>query len=188
METNSKQKASNIIRIVFYGPESTGKTSLCIQAAKMFNTVWVEEYAREYLQQKWNTEGKICEEKDIIPIAEGQLELENSQLQKANKFLFCDTNILETKIYAEQYYSDYQNEILNNYIHTNHYDFYFLTDIDVPFEEDDLRDRPHLRQEMFDAFKEGLERHQCNYKILSGSIIERMLVVEKTLNNLFSHA
>jgi nicotinamide riboside kinase len=59
----------------------------------------------------------------------------------------------------------------------NHYDIYFLTDIDVPFEEDLLRDRPHQRQEMLAAFKNALNEYKITYVILKGSIEARILQV-----------
>lgn len=174
MEQDLKQKESDILKIVLFGPESTGKTTLSIELAKHYNTVWAPEFAREYLQEKWNDAATICEIEDIIPIAVGQTKLENKLLSKANKVLFCDTNILETKIYAEAYYEDFSNEILNSGVAALNYELYFLTDIDVPYEEDDLRDRPGQRQEMFDIFKAGLEKHQCNYQILSGDLETRL--------------
>lgn len=187
MDNNLKQKKSDILKIVLFGPESTGKTSLSIALAKHYNTVWAPEYAREYLQEKWNDVSIICEIEDIIPIAIGQTTLENDLLLKANKILFCDTNILETKIYAEAYYKNYSNEILNEAVDNLNYTLYFLTDIDTPYEQDDLRDRPDQRQEMFDTFKEGLENHHCSFKILSGTMKERMKTATKIIDTLLAN-
>lgn len=78
MEEALKQDDINIIKVVLFGPESTGKTTLSKQLARHYNTVWAPEYAREYLQDKWNNERKTCEPKDLIPIAIGQMALENS--------------------------------------------------------------------------------------------------------------
>ena len=36
-------------RVVVYGPESTGKTTLAARLAEHYRTVWVPEYARSYL-------------------------------------------------------------------------------------------------------------------------------------------
>ena len=77
MEEKLKQIKSNCKRVVLYGPESTGKTTLAIELAKHFNVHWVPEYAREYLQKVWESEKRIWEPKDILPIAFGQMELEN---------------------------------------------------------------------------------------------------------------
>ena len=49
--------------------------------------------------------------------------------------------------------------------------------IDVPFEQDLLRDRPHQRQEMLAAFKTALNEHNITYTILQGSREARILQV-----------
>ena len=49
MEKDLKQTESNCIKVVLFGPESTGKTSLANQLAKHFKTVYVKEFAREFL-------------------------------------------------------------------------------------------------------------------------------------------
>ena len=82
MEKNLKQQPSNCIKIVLFGPESTGKTTLSGQLARHYNSVWVPEYAREFLQNKWNDERKTCEPKDLLPIAKGQMQLENKLSKK----------------------------------------------------------------------------------------------------------
>ena len=153
MEKKLKQEQANIIRIVLFGPESTGKTTLSIQLARHYNTVWAPEFARAYLQKKWNNERKTCENSDILPIAIGQMEIENRLAKKADKVLICDTDLLETKVYSEEYYGGFVDPLLDKLAVENTYDMYFLTNIDTPWEADDLRDRPELRQEMFDALK-----------------------------------
>ena len=43
MEKDLRQEDINLVKIVLFGPESTGKTTLSIQLAKHYNTVWVQE-------------------------------------------------------------------------------------------------------------------------------------------------
>src|SRR5680860_118066 len=86
MEEKLKQKSSMISKVVLFGPESTGKTTLSEQLARHYNTVWVPEYAREYLQKKWNDERKTCEPQDLLPIAVGQMRLENELTEKQRIF------------------------------------------------------------------------------------------------------
>ncbi|MGB5317863.1 AAA family ATPase, partial [Eudoraea sp.] len=57
MEEKLKQKPSNLIKVVLFGPESTGKTTISKELAAHYKTNWVPEYARSYLQEKWNMEG-----------------------------------------------------------------------------------------------------------------------------------
>ena len=168
MEEKLRQKHLNLVKVVLFGPESTGKTTLSIQLAKHYNTVWVEEYARPYLQKVWNEERRTCEPKDILPIAYGQMKLENKLAKRADKILICDTDLLETKVYSEEYYGGYVDPLLEKAAQENQYDLYFLTYIDTPWVEDDLRDRPEQRLEMFHAFKNALEKYNRPYILLKG--------------------
>ena len=54
MEKKLQQQPINIVKVVLFGPESSGKTTLSQQLARYYNTVWVPEFARDYLQEKWN--------------------------------------------------------------------------------------------------------------------------------------
>ena len=174
MEEKLKQQASNCIKVVLFGPESTGKTTLSRQLARHYSSVWVPEYAREYLQDKWNNERKTCEPKDLLPIAIGQMQLENHLAKKTDTVLICDTDLLETKVYSEAYYSGTCDPILEKYAVNNSYDLYFLTYIDTPWEADDLRDKPHERERMFNAFESALKMHNKKYVLLKGDKKERL--------------
>ncbi len=184
MEKNLRQEEANIIKVVLFGPESTGKTTLSKQLARHYNTVWVAEYAREYLQDKWNNERKTCENKDLIPIAIGQIRLENELVKKADKVLICDTDLLETKVYSQEYYGGFVDPKLDEAARENKYDLYLLTYIDTPWEADDLRDRPGQRQEMFNAFENALQSHQKNYILLKGDMKTRLDKAVKAIDTL----
>ncbi len=184
MEEKFRQASSNILKVVLFGPESTGKTTLSRQLARHYNTVWVPEYAREYLQDKWNKEQKTCEPKDLLPIAEGQIRLENKLTKRATNVLVCDTDLLETKVYSEAYYLGYCDPILEKYALSNSYDLYFLTYIDVPWVGDDLRDKPNERERMFTYFKDTLEKYQRNFVTLKGDKKERLATAIAHIDNL----
>ncbi|UCD61260.1 MAG: ATP-binding protein [Flavobacteriaceae bacterium] len=184
MEEKLKQKPANVIKVVLFGPESTGKTTLAQELADHYKTEWVPEYAREYLQVKWDKEEKTCEPQDLIPIAEGQIRLENYLTKKANKLLICDTDLLETKVYSEAYYLGYCDPVLEKYALQNIYDLYLLTSIDIPWEKDDLRDKPNQRERMFLYFKETLEKYNKNFVILSGDNKKRFKRAIKSIDKL----
>jgi HTH-type transcriptional repressor of NAD biosynthesis genes len=182
METNLKQEPINLVKIVLFGPESTGKTTISQQLARHYNTVWVPEYARDYLQNKWNNFRKTCENDDLIPIAIGQMKMENELSKKADSVLICDTDLLETKVYSQEYYGGYVDPRLDEAAQTNTYDLYLLTYIDTPWEADDLRDRPELRFEMFKAFENALKTHGKKYIILKGSRKKRFNKAMKAID------
>ena len=184
MEKELEQQPSALLKIVLFGPESTGKTTLSRKLADHYKTNWVAEYAREYLQEKWDTEGLICEPKDIIPIAKGQIELENNMALTANKVLICDTDLLETKVYSQAYYNGMVPQQLNEAIDKNKYDLYLLTYIDTPWEADDLRDKPNNREDMFTAFEQTLIAHNKPYLLLKGNKETRLQTAIKTIDKL----
>jgi NadR type nicotinamide-nucleotide adenylyltransferase len=184
METKLTQQPANIIKVVLFGPESTGKTTLSKQLARYYNTVWAPEYAREYLQKKWNNERKTCEADDLIPIAIGQMEIENRLASKADKVLICDTDLLETKVYSEEYYGGFVDPELDKAAIANTYDLYFLTYIDTPWEKDDLRDRPELRREMFAAFENALKKYHRPYILLQGDKETRLKTAVKAIDEI----
>ena len=66
-----------IKKIVVIGPESTGKSTLCQKLAAHYNTLWVPEYAREYLEKN----GVDYTYDDLLTIAKGQIELEEKSLK-----------------------------------------------------------------------------------------------------------
>lgn len=187
MEGNLTQiqntRSTELIKIVLFGPESTGKTTLAMQLAEYFETAWVPEFARDYLQEKWDSTSQICDVNDMLPIACGQTKLENDALSAANKFLFCDTNLLVTKIFSEVYYN-YCDPILDKAANEHEYDLFFLTDIDVPWEKDDLRDKPDERESVFAVFKQTLLDNNKPFITLSGDKDLRLSKAISIINDL----
>lgn len=168
LEQLEKFGASPIIKIAIFGPESTGKTTLATQLAEYYKTVWVPEFARDYLQEKLESGRGICDVDDMLPIAYGQANLENESVLMANKYLFCDTNLLVTKVFSELYYG-FCDSLLDKAARTHQYDLFFLTDIDVPWEDDGLRDTPDKREAVFQAFKQSLIDNGKPFITLSGN-------------------
>ena len=187
MEKKLKQKPINLVKVVLFGPESSGKTTLSRQLARYYHTVWAPEFAREYLQNKWNNERKTCEAEDLIPIAIGQMKLENKLAKRADKILICDTDLLETKVYSEEFYGGFVDEKLDKAANENQYDLYLLTYIDTPWEEDDLRDRPEQRLEMFNAFETALKKHNRPYILLKGDRETRLKNATEAIDKIIAN-
>ncbi|MEG0849104.1 MAG: DUF4301 family protein [Flavobacterium sp.] len=183
MEKNLRQQKTIIIKIALFGPESTGKTTLAKQLAEYYETEWVPEFARDYLQEKWEENQHICVEADMMPIAYGQTALENQKLSKANKYLFCDTNLMVTKVFSEMYYN-VCDPLLNEAALEHEYDLFFLTDIDVPWEKDDIRDTPEGRETVFSVFKETLINTKKPFITLSGNKESRLAKATEIIDNL----
>jgi HTH-type transcriptional regulator, transcriptional repressor of NAD biosynthesis genes len=168
-----------IKKICLYGPESTGKSSLAMRLAEIFNTTFVPEVAREMLVTNDFTVD------DILQIGIRHAERIQQQLTLANRILFCDTDVITTQIYS-QYYLHVIPEILYQLERETTYDHYFLLDIDVPWVSDGLRDLGHKREEMFEIFKGALESRKIPYTLLQGNfdVREKTVVnwIERNLN------
>jgi len=172
MEEIAGQLNKGILRVVLFGPESTGKTTLSRQLAAHYEAPWVAEFAREFLQAKYDATKEVCTFEDLIPIAKGQMELENQAAIKAKNsavpLIICDTDLLETQVYSEIYFNDKVDPILAKAARSNQYDLYLLTYIDTPWEPDDLRDKPHEREAIFERFKAKLQNNSLPFSTLKG--------------------
>ena len=169
-----------MLRIVITGPESTGKSELARQLADYYQTIFVPEFAREYLSKL----GRSYVFEDIAMIAKGQLELEGSLAEKVEEILFCDTDLLVMKIWSIFKYGKCDPWIEEK-VKSHRYDLYLLCDIDLPWVEDPLREHPGKREELFELYLKDLQQLDVEFAIISGTGGERtenaILAVEVAL-------
>lgn len=164
-------------KICFFGPESTGKSVMARRMAERYNTLFVPEVARELVtSNSFSTD-------DIIRIGKAQTDRILELSKKANRFLFCDTDLITTQIYSKHYLNAVP-EILYELEKKVVYDQYFFFDIDVPWVEDGLRDLGHRREEMRGVFMKELEKRKIKFILVSGSFEEREKTIASSLPNL----
>ena len=168
MEKDLKQINSGIIKVVINGPESTGKTTLTKQLAEYFNTEYVPEFARDYLQEKWDLKKEICSKEDLLVIVKEQLNLENELSSKANKVLLLDTNIITTVNWSITHFDGFCDPWIIRQTEFLEYDHYLITNIDFPWVKDDLRDRPNERENMLSSLINQHDIRGLKYSIISG--------------------
>jgi len=166
---------SDVKLFCLYGPESTGKSVMADALAKHYNTVWVPEVAREIITS--NHFGR----EDIIEIGRAQTERIFQLKQQANKLLICDTDLITTQIYS-RHYLKVVPPVLFQMENMVNYDHYFLFDIDVPWIADGMRDLGEQRTEMFDVFKQELDRRRISYTIVKGNWEERFNIVKQKID------
>lgn len=82
--------SGTVKRVVVFGPESTGKTTLARSLAAHFGEPWAEEFVREFWEVK---DGKIGAE-DLGTIALGQMANEDRAAEGARRVVICDTDLL----------------------------------------------------------------------------------------------
>jgi NadR type nicotinamide-nucleotide adenylyltransferase len=151
------------LKIAITGPESTGKSMLAEQLAEHYHTLWVPEYAREYI----NNLDRPYNQEDILEIARGQIRSETLICRQTKELLICDTELIVTKIWSEVKYGNCDPWILNM-LENHKYDLYLLCDIDLPWEEDPQREHPHEREYLFNLYKKELTGRALPFFVISG--------------------
>ncbi|HLT42455.1 MAG TPA: ATP-binding protein [Sphingobacteriaceae bacterium] len=153
-----------LYKVAIVGPESTGKSTIVTQLASHFDTISVPEFAREYckdLNRNYTLE-------DEINIFYGQLSLEEKMEPLAqNNLLFYDTMVLTVKIWCDHLFGATPESILVD-LKKQYYDLYLLMDIDLPWEDDELRDFPNLRAHFMEIWHKELKDRGANYVVVSG--------------------
>jgi NadR type nicotinamide-nucleotide adenylyltransferase len=151
------------IRIALIGPESTAKSTLSEQLAKHYTTVWVKEYAREYLAEinrKYTLD-------DIVEIAKQQLQKEEEQVKIANNFIFIDTEFINAKVWCMDVFNTCPTFISDTII-KHKYDLFLLTYPDLVWEPDPLRENPNRRTFFFNWYEQELKSINANYTVIKG--------------------
>ncbi len=159
-------------KIVAIGPESTGKSTLCEQLANHYKTIWVKEYAREYLLKN----GTDYTYENLLDIAKGQVQLENSKLEIPNsKLIFIDTDLYVMKVWNEFVFNKCHRWILDQIVERK-YDLYLLCNVDLPWVKDELREYPDLesRQKLYHIYKDIVINQSVPWIDISGNYEERL--------------
>lgn len=172
-----------IIKIAITGPESTGKSTLAKELAKYYQTIYVPEYARTYMDQL----NRPYTLEDIIQIAQGQLASEVEKLKQAQKILFSDTESLVTKIWSAHAYQTCPTWIEEQW-QKQIYDLYLLMNIDLPWQADEQREHPHLRDFFFQWYKKNLEEAARPFVIISGLGEERLQQAIQEIDKILKNA
>lgn len=158
-----EKKVNLVIRIALIGPESTAKSTLSEALATHFKTVWVKEHSRDYLK-RINRKYVLD---DVIAIAKEQLQQENELIEKANRFIFADTELIISKVWCEDVFNVSPAWINKNIIDFK-YDLYLLASPDLPWIPDPMRENPERRQFFFEWYEKELKSIQANYTVIKG--------------------
>jgi NadR type nicotinamide-nucleotide adenylyltransferase len=157
-----------VLRVSLTGPESTGKTTLAEQLATHYNTRFAPEFAREYL----TSTGPHYTIEDLEEIARGQLQWEEEAVAVGNRVVFCDTDLLVIKIWAEHAFGHCPEWILRRLEQTQ-YDLTILLGVDLPWTPDPLREHPHLRQHFYSLYQRELRDRMAPFAEIWGDVDRR---------------
>jgi NadR type nicotinamide-nucleotide adenylyltransferase len=167
----------SIYKVALIGAESTGKTTLAKQLAEHYETIFVPEYAREYMEKIYNRPYTL---EDIVITAKQHKFNEKEASEKANKILFVDTELIITKVWCEESFKEVPDWIADN-LKTQQYDLYLLMYNDIPWINDPVRENPGKRDKLFYRYKKELTEMQTNYKIIYGTGETRFLNAIKAM-------
>lgn len=160
---------TNPRRILITGPESSGKTTLCRALATHFDTPWVSEYARSYLDQL----DRPYEEADLLHIARGQRTVEEELSTQATNWLFCDTGPLVLRIWLREKFNQVY-PALETAWQLHPYAGIILCAPDIPWEADPLRENPDDRDRLMKIYCSELNQASVPVLIVRGAMTERL--------------
>ncbi|MCC8425079.1 ATP-binding protein [Mucilaginibacter sp. UR6-11] len=159
---------NEIKKIAVVGPESTGKSTMSAYLADHYQTIWVPEFAREYCEKL--TQPPTWQ--DEINMFHGQLALEKELVPQANNILICDTTFITVKIWSDEIFGRSPQEVLDA-LPNHQYDLYLLLNIDLPWQDDPLRDFPHKREHFMGVWHKELDALNARYILISGTGTDR---------------
>ena len=164
-------------RIAVLGAESSGKSTLCVALARRYETVWVPEYLREFV----DTQGRVPYESDQYGIARTQRAREDAAALEANGFLFCDTTPLMTALYSRVYWGRVDAQ-LAQLAASHDYALTLVTAPDTPWIADGLmRESEEMRQRVFALLVEELDARGVRFVLVDGDLPHRLRQVEAAL-------
>lgn len=161
---------TGVARVAILGAESSGKSTLAAALASHYNTVWVPEYLREFVE----TEGRVPDESDQYPIARTQMEREDAAAQVATRFLFCDTTPMMTALYSRWYWGRVDAKL--SLLERRHdYACTLVTAPDCPWEADGLqRASEEVRQAIYEQVLQMLHERDIPYLLVTGELPQRL--------------
>jgi NadR type nicotinamide-nucleotide adenylyltransferase len=161
-------------RVIVFGPESVGKSTLAKFLAQYLNSPYVPEYGRTYDRYKLTSEWTAA---DFTRIAQGHSALRAAVSPCAGPILIEDTDPLLTSVWARML----TGEAHNLESTTELGDLYLLLKTDVPWVNDGTR---YFEREQRDRFyglcREVLRRRTANFVEIGGSwsAREKMAILE----------
>jgi len=162
------EKIARPVRVCLTGAESTGKTELAKALSRHFSAPMVPEFSRQYAERV----ARDLSFMDVMPIAKGQMELEES-LSGGAPLVILDTDVLSTICYSRHHFGT-SPVILDAIGRKRMADLYLLLDIDVPWVADPVRDSGATREALHERFCDVLDEFGANVVTLRGNWEERL--------------
>jgi HTH-type transcriptional repressor of NAD biosynthesis genes len=169
-------------KVVVVGTESTGKSTLVRNLAKLYNTNYVEEFGRVFYEQLGDGVVDVSLPTDYAEIAMQHKLNEKKQAETANKVLFIDTEANVTQYYS-RLYADHFDGIVDSIASRQDYDLWLFLEPDVEWVNDGTRTfgEHEVRKKNNELLKKMLDERGVEYISISGSYLDR---VEKSMRHI----
>jgi len=167
------------LRVAVLGTTSSGKSTLAAALAEHYQTLWVPEYLREFV----DTEERVPVAEDQFHIAATQRDREDAAAPRAHKYLFCDTAPLMTLVYGRHYFGGFDRQLgALAASHQQDYAITLVTAPDIPWVEEGLHRESEEVSVIIDRMLlDELAARGIPYLLVSGDPAERLSQVERHL-------
>ena len=180
-------------RIAIMGSESCGKSTLTKQLAKLFNTVYVEEYGRTVWEQNDHGTFNSFSRWRFLDIINGRQIIEDALIKQANKLLFCDTEDLTTYLFYDMYYPNDINSVCNDIRiklketvdSKPNYDLYILLKPDCDAVQDGTRQFLDARLDHYNKLKKEMTNRDYRFVEVGGSWENRYSESVRIINEMY---
>ncbi len=170
------------MKIVFTGPESSGKTTISRQIATFFNIPLVEEYAREYLENKRTQKYSYDE---LLKIHLHQEVLHEKALE-INPVIICDTDALTIAIWSNEVFGKV-DRMIQQTVEIDPPEHYFICKPDIPWMKDPLRENPNDRDRLFEQYLHRIQNLFVPYTIVAGDEESRLTICKTVMSQLLNN-
>lgn len=153
-------------RVALVGPESTGKSTLGRKLAERFSAYLVPEHAETMIAAGVADPGALTT-RDFEDFARGRRASEETLAGFGGELLFCDSDALTTRLYAERLLAACPAWIEKEAA-TSQYDLTFLFAPDVPWLDDRHRVDREGREAFFARMEELLRGQGRRTVVLTG--------------------
>ncbi len=172
-----------IARIAILGAESSGKSQLASALARQYQSCWVPEYLREFVDARQ----RPPHEHEQLQIAQIQLEREQRVAEQGEaagqQWLFCDTTPVMTLLYSQHYWNRVPVEL--EQLTADHAARYALTLVTAPdglWVPDGLqRESAIVQQTIHALLLTRLTMLDISWQLVTGTLAQRLQQVQQAL-------
>lgn len=157
------------VRLVFTGPESTGKSTLTAAVAAALQLPAAGEYARIHLEQH----GPAYDYESLLDLSRRHRAYQREQVPPEAPAGVFDTDLVNYKVWCDVAYGRCHPEIIAA-MEAEASHVYLLCYPDIPWEPDPLREHPSDRPMLFDRHLAEILRLNRPYRIITGTGEERI--------------